>query len=278
MALKLAVTEEPLSDIHWMLGQIRRERTADRINGIVNHPSIYPFVRGSAEGPLDLTDPIANEANVCLMGKHGGVFFEKLIGGMYEAHTQILPEGRGQWAIDMVRACLHWMFTRTDAMEIITRCPTRASKALAVSIGGKFEFRAERGYLLGSRWVPADIYALRIHDWFRGAPGLEERGHWFHEFLEAEYRRLRAKDPLPHPEDPVHDRYVGLAAEMILGKQVNKAVLFYNRWALFAGYLPIEVVSADPVTIDIRDALLVVRPNGTFYVASLAGSKLRSVH
>lgn len=254
----------PLSDLHAALGKIERTFDATRLNEIVNHESVLPWVRGAAEGPLDLTDILASPSNICLMGDHGAEVFVKIQHGMYEAHTSILPDGRGAWAVRFVRAALHHLFTRTDAVEVLTRCPTLAAKALAKAIGGTKEFTNPNGWILDGKSVPADIYALRIQDWMRTAPGLEERGHWFHERLEAEYARHGMTDPVPHPDDDVHDRYVGAACEMFLGDVPNKAAIFYNRFATMAGYEPVSIIDYDPLTLDIRDAVLIVRDEDFF--------------
>ena len=144
--------------------------------------------------------------------------------------------------------------------------PSRtALRQLAEAIGAIFEFTNPRGWIMEGEFVPADIYRLTIQDWMRDAPGLPERGHWFHQKLSAEYARHGRTEP-NHPDDDVHDRYVGTAAEMLMGGQPDKAVIFYDRWAAMSGYAPISITSYRPITVDIRDALIVVRPDD-FWVA-----------
>lgn len=263
------MTAEPLSDLHAMLAKIGREHHAKRINRVVNDPSVYPWVCGRHEGELDLTPVIADPNNVLLMGQHGGVLFIQLQHGLFEAHTQILPEGRGKWAVSFVTACVFWMMTRTECFELMTRVPrgNLGARALARAVGGKFEFTNPRGWTKDGKTIPADIFSINIQDWMRTAPGLVERGHWFHERLEDEYRKLGRAEP-PHDDDPVHDRYVGAACEMFLGNQAPKAVILYSRWAKMADYAPITVISLKPVAIDIVDSIIVVR-NDDFYVASM---------
>jgi len=268
------VTAPPLSDLHQMLAKIGRERHAARINKVVNDPSVFDWVRGNHKGPLDLTPVVANPSNILLMGQHGGILFVQLQHGLYEAHTQVLPEGRGKWAFEMVQAAIHWMFTRSDAFEIMTRCPrgNLGARALAKAIGGKFEFTNPRGWVKDGETISADIFSINIQEWMRRAPGLEERGEWFHHLLEDQYRRLGYKEPL-HPEDRIHDRYVGAACEMILNKQASKAAILYNRWAKMADYATIEIMCVEnPTAVNIRDAILMVREDGTFYVASITAS------
>lgn len=273
------VSSPPLSDLHQMLAKIGRERHAARINKVVNDPSIFDWVRGNHKGPLDLAPVVANPANVLLMGQHGGILFVQLQPGLYEAHTQVMPEGRGEWALAMVQAAIHWMFTRSDAFEIMTRCPrgNLGARALAKAIGGKFDFRNERGWVKDGETISADIFSLTIQDWMRRAPGLEERGQWFHHALEEQYRKLGYEEPI-HPEDPVHDRYVGAACEMILNKQAQKAAIIYNRWARMADYATIEIMCVDnPTAVNIQDAIIIVRDDGQFYVASITASNFTTL-
>src|SRR5690348_6364974 len=119
---------EPLSPLHDMLGKIRREKHASNLNRLLNHPEVYPWVRGQAEGPLDLTGAVIDPRNYLLMGQHGGLLFQCHSPGIYEVHSQCYPEGREAWMIQFVRGCLHWMFCRTDAVEILTRCPGSSPK------------------------------------------------------------------------------------------------------------------------------------------------------
>ena len=257
-----------LSPLHDMLDGIARAKDARRLNEIVNHPSVLPWVKGSIEGPLDLSVPVADQRNVTLVGEHGAVLFHRHQPGFYEAHTQVLPGGRGVWTVLFVQSCLHWLFTRTDAFEIATKCPrgNLAAKALARAIHGTFEFTNQRGWVKDGAYIPADIYSLKIQDWARQAPGLVERGEWFHDRLEEEFTRHAIQEP-PHPDDETHDRYVGTACEMMLGGQPVKGVAFYNRWAVMAGYEPVKVISLEPLTIDIKSAVICVT-GGDFKVKS----------
>lgn len=246
---------------------IERQFTADRLNEIANDASVYPWVCGPLTGPLDLSPVVADRNNFALVGAHGAVLFVRHQGGLYEAHTVVLPSGRGAWAVMLARAVAQWMFCHTDAVELLTRVPkgNLAARALTRAVGSTFEFTNPRGWTLHGKVVPADIYAMRIQDWMRDAPGLPERGVWFHDELEKEYARVGKTEPR-HPDDATHDRYVGAAVAMISGGQPHKAVIFYNRWAVMAGYAPIAVVSTNPITIDIHDALIVARPNNFWII------------
>lgn len=247
---------------------VERYLTADRLNAIVNDPSIYPWVRGNYEGVLDFTPLVADPNNLLVMGEHGGVFFIQGLQGLYEAHTQILPAGRGKWAVECVRACLTYLFTRTNAVEAVTRVPhgNIAAKALVRSIAGVVrEFTNQNGWVRDNKSIPADIYALRIQDWMRLASDMDDIGMSFHWEVEAQYKRLGIKEPL-HPDDDVHDRYVGATFEMIRHGQVGKGIAFYNRWAGLAGYHPISLISENPVAVDCGSMIVISRGDEKFMV------------
>jgi len=252
----------PISELHAMLAQIERDTDAHRVNRLMNDPSIYPHVRGYHQDKLDFSRAIGDQTNgnAALVGEHGGVLFQQMQPGLYEAHTFVLPEGRGAWAVAMVRATLHWMFTHSICVEIYTRVPkgNLAALGLVRAIHGKRQFTRKDGWVLDFDPIPADIYTLHICDWLAHAPGLVERGQWFHRRLEEEFAQHGHTEP-QHEDDIVHDRYVGAAVEMIFGGMPQKGVLFYNRWAVMAGYAPVSIVGFNPLTIDIRNALITVR-------------------
>jgi hypothetical protein len=186
--------------------------------------------------------------------------------GVYEAHTQVLPEGRGAWALQMAHAAVLWLFAGTDAVELLTRVPhgNRPALALTKAMHGEFDFTCKKGWVYDGKIVACDIYSMPIQTWMRTAPNLVERGRWFHESLKREYRRIGQLDHI-HDDDDVHDRYVGVAVEMILAGQVVKGAMLYNRWAALAGYEPLQIVNFDPLMIDISESVLLVE-KGTFKV------------
>jgi hypothetical protein len=253
--------------------QIERITDAARLNAVVNDPSVYPWVRGTAEGPLDLGGIIADPRHVALMGAHGGCLFVHHQPGIFECHTQVLESGRGPWTLDMVRSALHWMFTRTDAVEIWTRCPkgNLGARALARAIGGQLEFMTPRGWVMDGAIIPASIFSLRIQDWMRDAAGLVDVGKWFHRCLDREFARAGRADDV-HGDDEIHDRYVGAAVEMIRGGQPYKGAVFYNRFADMAGYERVKILGTDPVVVDIRNAVLEVHGQNFFLVSSSGSS------
>ena len=240
---------------------IVRDHDAGRINAVLNHDSVKPWIMMPGRDVFDISDAVADPRNVVLMldDGTGGIVFEHHEPGVFEVHTQFLPQSRGRIALDATREALEWMFTRTDAMELLTKCPAhnRAAAALAKRIGGTLDFRREAVWPTEAGPVAVDFYALRYADWVKTAPGLEAYGKWFHDELEAEKARVGSAHEI-HDDDLAHDRFVGATVAMILGGQIAKAIVLYNRWAKFAGYAPAEVVSRSPLVIDIQEAWLEV--------------------
>ena len=248
---------------------IERHTDAKHLNEIVNHPEVYPWVRGAVEGPIDLGPWLDNDNVVALLGEYGGQIYQKRQAGLWEAHSQYLPEGRGEWALEATRQTLHWVFTRTDAVELVTRCPQGnfAAKALAKAIGGTYELTNPSGWVMYGRTIPADIYSLKIQDWMRAAPSLVERGKWFHERLAAEVKRHGEGDEGSAQND-TGNRCVGAVFDMLAGGQPMKAQIFHGRYAAMSGCYPLRVASADPLIVDLGSALIIVRDDDFFVPAT----------
>lgn len=239
-----------------------------RLYRIAHHPDVFPWIKGPYDIDIVLDTVVSNPDCYALLGQYGFSLYAKLGPGIYEAHNAVLPEGRGRWTLQMAKTALHWMFTRTDCTEIITKCPldNLAAIAGARAVGGQCEFTTRPIWPGVSGPIGLGIYTLPIQRWVEGAKDLIQRGQDFHDQLRLEYWRLGVSHEL-HESDPLHDKYVGMACDMIEGNQLYKAVLYYNRWAIFSGYELIGVKSLDPLVIDIGEALLAVK-DGSFEVLS----------
>jgi hypothetical protein len=200
--------------------------------------------------------------------------------GVFEVHTHVLPEGRGEWSDLFIQAGIRWMFTHTEAFEIMTRVPRGhlSAKALTVRSGMSYEFTADHPYQFKGENVAVDIYSLRLQDWAAHGPELEETGRWLHQRFAEEGERLglvgewqgpaKAEGvrwgPL-HDDMPSHNRYVGLAYHMAAGGNPARGVLMYNRWALISHRprnLLCRLVSVDPPTIWFDHTTLTLLPDG----------------
>lgn len=236
--------------------ELQRQHSPELINRFLNHPEVFPWVSGGRPAPLDATQVVADPNNVVLCCDWGGVVFAKLRLGFFEAHTAVLPEGRGGGTLALGRAALEWMFSRTDAVEILTRVPRGnvAGSAAMRAMGVPVWFTTQPIWPTPSGPVPMGVYRLHLFDWIvLEREALGRAGELFHVKLAA------AGGLADHPDDPVHDAHVGAAIGMIEGGQAEKGVTAYNLWATMAGYGQISIASPDPLTIDIGTALIDVR-------------------
>jgi hypothetical protein len=237
---------------------ISREYGAEKINAVVNHPGVRPWVGGN--GPIDLSQTVADQRNVLLMGRGGGFVLIQLEPGIYEAHSQFLPGHRGAHVIAAAKEASRYMFTRTDCVEIVTKVPTGnvGAAALAKALHWRLQFEREHAWPASTGMVGCKYFSKTIMDWAGEAEELEQTGSWFHGKLEA--AKIEAGSQMPvHDDDTAHDRYVGATVEMIAAGQIAKGINFYNRWARFSGYGPVSGIATNPIVIDIGDAILAVR-------------------
>jgi hypothetical protein len=80
---------------------------------------------------------------------------------------------------------------------------------------------------------------------------LEEHGARFHGAVNG-----LGLDLPEHNEDPVHERACGAALLMFERGQPEKATVFYNQWATWAGYPPVALLCAAPVTVDVGEGFI----------------------
>ena len=251
---------------------VERQFDAHFVNRVANHPEVAPFVRGYLLGKMNFAEAVADQNNVFLVGEHGAMIFHRHQPGLYECHTMTLPQGRGHWTLRFVQSCLFWIFTHTEAVEIMTRVPKGNLPALALvrAIKGVYEFTNRRGWVMDNDPVPAEIYSMHVQNWIRDADGLRERGEWFHAKLKQELSKFgQVADQLA--PDPQQDRHVGAACEMIFGGQPHKGVVFFNRFAAMNDLQPATLVSVNPTSVDIGLGVVIMREND-FWLASMSAA------
>jgi hypothetical protein len=251
---------------------IRRSFDASDINPILNDPRNFDSIKlpGMNPGDIDATPIVSNPMNALLMAEGGGIIFAMSEPGIYDVHTAFLkPERKDKGGPHIRNVCLEayrWMFLSTDAMVLQTRMPAfnRAAIVFAPLVGWRFEFERKAVWALDEGAADMSYFSMRYEDWARKDENLVAAGRVFHARLDAEFERHKAPHD-QHPDDEAHDRYVGACMAMVLAGQPEKAVVLYNRWARFAGYEPITMISRSPLLIDIKIALLMVE-NDNFKV------------
>lgn len=248
--------------------ELSRATDAARLNELVNHPSIYPLVRGASDGAMDLTPIVANPNNHVLIAEHGAVVFGIRQHGLYEMTAAALPEFLRDDGAEMVREAIGWAFTHTDAVEIYVRVPEVDHPAypLAAAIGFDFDFDVTHGWIYDGAPVRAEVRSLTIQKWMRTAPGLEEAGRAFHAEVQRELSWSGIAGEIE--SDDLANRYAGAAFSMVSGGQPAKGVIFYNRFALMASRQIVTLLGTDPVALGIGGQMFEVHGKNLFLSSS----------
>lgn len=140
---------------------------AVRIAQVANDPSVFPWICGERTEPLDFTELVKDRNNVFLFGEYGGFYFRNMDGKVFDAHSMVLPEGRGHWALTMAEQSLNWMFTHTSAEEITMAVPkgNLPVRALVRRLGADLRGTIPNGWNFKGRDVPVDVYSILKVEW-----------------------------------------------------------------------------------------------------------------
>lgn len=233
-----------------------RTMDATFLNLVANDGAVRPHL-GSIGAPIDLTEAIANPDNIAFVGRSGGFFVEKRDAfGLYEGHSMFLPGDTAERPVQVLEALLQYLFIETDCVELLTKIPfcNKAAMGLGRSAGFRTMFEREAAWdVPGGGKCAVAFSSLPFIRWVAMTLTIEQYGEWFHDRLE------HLAGIKKHTEEPLHNRMVGAAVLMFRAKNSLKAMALYNRWASFAGYAPIRVISEHPLVIDVGDAIVQIR-------------------
>jgi len=235
-----------------------------RIEDVCNHPLIRVWTACDGAPPCSGAQYVT-APSFSVVGDEGCFLAKHLDPGRYAIHTNLLPEFRGELAVQAAKSALAVAFLQTDATELVTFVPATIphAKLLARRMGFRFLFNRAAIWPVNGERHGMEFYSLSIDDWI--ASGVcQAAGAAFHDRL---HNSLHVT---AHARDPIHDAYVGAAVEMIRAGNARKAITFYNRWARFAFYEPVEILSEVPLRIDIRQCVLRVEGDQFFMEASHA--------
>jgi hypothetical protein len=140
---------------------IARSTNAEFLNSVINHESVKPWVSLGFKQQWDTTTLLANPANIFMANEHGGFLLIANGDGLYELHTQFLPEGRGAQLLKDAREALEYFFTRTDGIAIRTFITDDNKAAKRMARWLKF-IPVESGVMAGFSGV---YYLLTIKQW-----------------------------------------------------------------------------------------------------------------
>lgn len=129
---------------------------------------INRLVTGSGQGAVDLGSLVDDPRCYALVGDPplGTHICLQVVEGVYEVHSAVLPEGRGEWTIEFTEAAIREMFTATDCIELITRLPQGvvAASALARRFGFSLRWIGDEMMYQG-HVVPYSVWSLTLMEW-----------------------------------------------------------------------------------------------------------------
>lgn len=228
-----------------------------RIEEICNDPVIRVWT--AFEGaPLCNATPYLTAPSFAVLGENGCFLAHNVEPARYIIHTNLLPNCRGERAVEASKQALAIAFLQTDATELLTGIPTVIPHArlLARRMGFQLLFNRQSIWPALGELHAMGFYAMTIDEWIRSGV-CESVGREFHERLHSVFHQP------PHREEAIHNAYVGAAVAMVRNGQAEKAVQVFNRWARFAMYEPISILSLEPLRIDIKTC--VIRVEGDQY-------------
>lgn len=240
----------------------------DMLRRIATHPSVMRWTAKDGQTAADFhpehyTDGKTHSFAIVIEDKLGPVGFFSLFAleqHAYAVHTNLLPSCRGARAIEAGQEGLEFAFIHTDATYLTSMVPECNPQALwfAHAVGFRDTFKQEARWLSGGEMHDIQHLRMDVDEWIQRL-SMCEQGQAFHEVLEQHGGHVS------HGKDLVHDAYVGAAWAMTMAGRINKGFSVYGRWARSAGYLPYQVLSEDPLRIDIGEHVLRVE-NGSFVV------------
>jgi hypothetical protein len=213
---------------------LKREFTADFINGVANDPS----VKGGSKlgGYTDLSELISLD-NVLLTYEFGGFILINKGGGTYEVHTMALKQGRGKLLRENIGKAMEYMFFETDCLRLVTMAYKDNPASMALS-DAYFDCKGET--------EEYKYYERHYSDWVSGCDRAKSEGDSFHLGVEQ-----------THEDDDYHDYHVGGAMILLKNGNIGKGVQVYNDWAAMSGYASIEVIGVTPLIIEVGEMTLI---------------------
>ena len=167
--------------------------------------------------------------------------YNKLSASQYEVHTAADKTLWGK-TTPFARESLDILFTETDATSVYTLVP--ADNTLAYKLAKRCGFKElyKTSHRFGEN---ASVLYIDLQTWARRASSFKELGEKFHHAIE------NTGLDTDHDDDPVHDKYVGIALRMHLAGNTSKAEWFFNTWGAMAGFAPVHAHADGTLTIGV---------------------------
>jgi hypothetical protein len=221
------------------------------VESICNCPDVRKWTAQDGGAPC-VADRYLTGLSKVILADAGCFLLHCVDQGRYVVHTNLLPTCRGKDALRAAHDAMEFGFTRTDCVEALTMVPVNNPQAkwFAKAMGFRYMFTRKAFWLSGGEKHDMEYFSMSIDDWIIQGRCASE-GAKFHEFLHSLPGGL-----VSHDDDDTHDSYVGATMKMMVSGQVKKGASIYNRWARFAGYVPVTVISELPLKVDISTCLL----------------------
>lgn len=242
-------------------------RDADLLDAILHHPEVGERTRHDEMPPLaEMTlKPLieGGQGAIALLarvkGEAAGFWLVLAKGaGVFEVHTNFLPQYRGAKALLASRLALDWMFLNTPALRLtsfVPGCMPEVAKYQAWN-GFKTDFVRAAAWPNGGKRHDVSHVSLTLAEWARTAwPRYADEGKAFHQELFSHV------DDGHHEDDDNHNGMVGIAGKMLLAGFGHKAQALFNEWAAQSGYEPFHYLGPRRgwQIIDIVTSILAVR-------------------
>jgi hypothetical protein len=213
---------------------MRRTFDPTRLNEIANRPTVRPLLRGN--GALDFSPYAAETEHFLFESELGGYLMIRVFDNTYEGHTIYdRTPGSALNAARTGREVVDYMFLHTNATVLLGKIPCDNDPSLKLA------------HLLGFRQqCLREGYAylnLPLDRWVGACSTTAVRGRAFLEHLGL-------------PQDDYFSRQMGAAIGMINAGNVEKGVDTWNRQAVFALADPINIVTLNPLVLEIGNKMI----------------------
>ena len=182
---------------------------------IANHPRVHPRIAQHGHGPV-VYGSIWQHC-IGFEFDDGGWLLRRLGPHLFEVHTLFLPKARN--TREKAAEALRFMFTHTDAEELVTQVPDDLPHALALAKAMGLVERFHRDGVWERESGPIGLHylSLPIQDWI----------------LSAEFPNEDA--------DPIRKQFFGFAMQCTAAGMREKGIYIYNRWAAWTWQTPLKL-------------------------------------
>ena len=137
----------------------------DEVEAICNNPLVRLWTSFSGK-PCDATRYLT-EPNKTILFEHGCFLGVNLGDGRYDVHLNLLPNCRGQQAIEVTKAAVDMAFEQLNAQELIGQIPVSIPQSawIAKKIGMKYRYTIDNMWPAGGVLHDVRVHSIQRGDW-----------------------------------------------------------------------------------------------------------------